>query len=147
MTTKSSGYRPEHTAPHEVPPTGPVATGDTHGTGDHDLHTINLNALDVALDLARITVDHSDCDPETTTSDLAELIDALRTLTGEATETVLIAAVRQLVTDYLPAILDPAAAAGFVAELSEANAERTPGAQIPRIRPTRCLPPTETLAR
>lgn len=134
-------YRPETTAPHETPPTGPVATGDDHGTDDHDLRRINLNALDVALELTRIAADHADTTPQRSTDDLADLIGTLRTLTGEATETVLIAAVRLLVTDCLPAMLDPAAVAGFHAELAEANAERTPGALIPRIAPTRCLPP------
>lgn len=139
-------YRPESIAPTTTPATGRIATGDGRSANDHDLRRINLNGLDVALELIRIASDDSapqgaSTDHNTTaTDDLAELVTTLRALTGEATEATLIAALRQLVTDYLPAMLDPAATAEFLIELSAHNDDRAPGAQAPYIRPTRCLP-------
>lgn len=139
-------YRPEVTAPTTTPATGRIATGDGRSANDHDLRRINLNALDVALDLIRIASGDqtsqgvSSSRNTTATDELAELITKLRTLTGEATEATLIATLRQLITDYLPAMLDPVAVAEFHIELSAHNDDRDLGAQVPHIRPTRCLP-------
>lgn len=134
-------YRPEATEPTSVPPTGRVAIGDRTSTGDHDLHLVNLDGLDVALELIRIVTDHA-ADARDSTAALADLIGTVRTMTGEATEAVLIVAIRELITEHLPLMLDPATVAGFHAELVKHNTERPATAQVPSIRPTRSLPPT-----